>query len=266
MALRSAEREPERNREPVRDFVSRVLGGFQPETGIEETGETGKRQPGSISVREMNLRDNRETQPYINFLLDRRNRAHFANPPRNTYELKKMAEDQSKHFLVATRVETDEKGKPVRRVAGGALIEDAGTNQHDHFISLVVADPNKQGQGIGQRLWLQTIEYGFSTESHDRRPRTKLDLAIIMGVEPADAKTIEVVSPVTGKTYHTKSRMEAIAIKAGFKMTQNLPRQVNVPGFSEPLATRRYELILDNWKELIEKNSTFSDYIKSLRS
>lgn len=261
MAIR-AEKEPERVREPVRDFLSRVLGGIQP----EEQGETREGVAGKINVREMNLRDNREMQPYINFLLDRQNRVHFANPPRNIDELKKMAKDPGSHFLVATRFETDEKGKPVIRVVGGALIEDAGTNQHDHFISLVVADPNKQGQGIGQKLLLQTVEYGFSTDSHDRRPRTKLDLAIIMGVEPSDAKTVEVVGPVTGKTYHTKSRMEAITIKLGFKMTQNLPRQVNVPGFSEPLATRRYELILDNWKELIGKNSTYSDYIKSLRS
>ncbi len=263
MAIREEEplREEPSRREPIKDWLVRVFGSPQP-----ELLESGSLEAGTVVVMDMNLSNNKELQPFINFLLDKQNRVHFANPPRNLDELRKTAEDQSKHFLVAKRVETDENNKLVRRVVGGALIEDAGTNQHDHFISLVVADPVKQGQGLGQKLLLQTIEYGFSTESHDRRPRTKLDLAIIMGVEPADAKTIEVVGPVTGKVYHTKSRMEAITIKLGFKMTQNLPRQVNVPGFSEPLATRRYELLLDNWKELIEKNSAFSDYIKSLRS
>lgn len=256
-----AEEEP--RREPIKDWLIRVFGNQQSE---RVGSEVGRLEAGSLVVREMNPGDNRETQPYVGFLLDKSNRMHFSHPPRNPSELRKEAERPGNHFLVATRVEANEKGKLVRRVVGGAKITDAAPNQHDHFIEGVVADSDKQGQGIGQKLLLQTIEYAFSTETHDRRPRTKLDLAIIMGVEPKDASIIEVVSPITGKTYHTRSRMEAIVIKLGFKMTQNLPEQVDVPGFSKRMPTRRYELILDNWKELIEKNPAFSDYIKSLRS
>lgn len=170
---------------------------------------------GSIRVREMNLLDDAEIQTYVNFLKDERHAAHFATPPRTVEELREEAKNPRNHFLVATILERESagegmlfpEGKIVEKIIGGAKVRDnASPNENDHWIELVVVDPERQGQGLGKRMFLETIEWAFNSRTFDHRTRLKLDIGVILDAD-------EIRGFPGGKVTLTRKERERLGIK-----------------------------------------------------
>lgn len=186
---------------------------------------------GPIQVTEMDLNDPVQIQTYVNFLHDPRNRPHFANPPRTIAELRQLSRSRSNHVLVGVGVEKDAEGLEQKRVVGGMIIEDAKPNQHDHFISLFVVDPERQGKGIGTELLREGIDWAATHLAGDGRVRDKLDIAYIKGVPGW-------------------RRMQKMVVRFGFRRVGELKDQVTVPKITKPLSTERWEVDLKLWRDI----------------
>lgn len=190
----------------VQDALSAVNGGR----------EIKGRPLGAVRVREMNLLDDAEVQTYVNFLKDERHAAHFATPSRTVEELREEAKNPRNHFLVATILERESageegmlfpEGKIVEKIIGGAKVRDnASPNENDHWIELVVVDPERQGQGLGKRMFLETIEWAFNSRTFDHRTRLKLDIGVILDAD-------EIRGFVGGKVTLTRKERERLGIK-----------------------------------------------------
>jgi GNAT superfamily N-acetyltransferase len=217
-------------------FLRRPGRGGEP---LVPTGETGERVTNSpIVLREMNLRNNSEMQSYISFLNDPRNVSHFANTPKDTAKLREWAGEFGNHFFVGTRIEINAKGEAKGVVVGGFELQDAAPNQQDHFLSLFVVDPDKQGQGIGGQMLKGALDMACETKTQDDRWRDKLDLAIVMGVPGW-------------------RRMEQLVLSLGqFRMVHILRDQVDVlvkrgdELIKERKPVKRYEADLKKWRNV----------------
>ena len=166
------------------EFLKEMLGNTEGPKPSSETSSGGELEAKyNVRIKEMDLRDRKQVQTYINYLLDWRNRRHFADPPETVEALREKAKSSGNHFLVATRIEKDNEGREVESVVGGALIQGHGKNEEDGFISLVVTDPEKQGKGIGKQMMEGVVDWAYGNKAEDLEFRDKIDLAIIMGVE-----------------------------------------------------------------------------------
>lgn len=214
MALRSVEGE-HRFHSQTREFVERVLEGFDPTSSIRHWERRTEKPCGTVIVRGMDLADKHQIQTYINFLWDPRNRLHFAHPPEDVRELRELARNPRNHFLVATRVEKDNRGRSVERVVGGAQLTDNASPENDHWISLVVVDPKKQGQGVGKKLIRGIVEWSLGHKTFEKRDRDQLHLAINLGIEGWE-------------------RMEKLVKSSGFKFFQTIGKEVDYWEITEP--------------------------------
>lgn len=283
MAIR-AEGEPRRNvREEALTRVGQLLGQI---TGGDPTtnGETSRKQEGrtsteiegihvpDITVREMNLDVKGEVVPYLNYLHALQNRSHFVRPPKTPPDLREeVAKNPSYHYLVAIQKEKIIRGgKPInkKRVIGGGLIDDSAFGEGDSGLRLFAIDPNKQGRGLGERVYLEMLLWAFLTSTHDGRHRIEVDFSVVLNEDAMlrvlkekdwkiledDKKFREAVNRLKDER-HVSTRMIKIGEKYGAKFLYGKPREATeVPGFVVPQPTARYEVRLDPFKEAIRKN------------
>ncbi len=253
-------------------FVAKFFG---PQERFEiKEGQT----PGSVAVRLMNFKNPNETQSYVNFLQDMRNRIHFSRPPQSIDELKAMPKKSpSLHFLVGTvieQIEQEGKNKSVERTVGGALIDDAAFGEHDSGLRLFVIDADRQGQGLGDRQYFETLLWAFLTETYDGRPRTKLDFSVILNDytmlnvlksrhEKSEDWTLDVLDnpvkrveaiKILKDQKHPLTRLIRIAENYGAHYIYSLPKEADVPGQSRPQPTARYETTIDAFKTAIKSD------------
>lgn len=196
MTLRSAEGELGRT-------IGRLFGVQQEPDGRSN----GEPKPLGLHLTEMDYRDRRQVQRYIDFLLDWRNLPHFTNVPESVEALRERVKSGGQYFLVAKE----------RDVVGGVLIEDSSTDQEDGWLSLAVVDSDKQKQGKGREMLTQTLDWAYFNKNSRGQWRNKIDLAIILGVE--GSKRME--NLVAGKNEND--------IGLGFRLVHTLPRQARVP-------------------------------------
>jgi RimJ/RimL family protein N-acetyltransferase len=261
-------------RERARGFVGGLLESFQ---RIGRPTEAEK-PVGAITVRKMDLRNPRETQSYVNFLMDERNRHHFADPPESVEDLRRRAkESPGTHFLTGTIVETDESGNKFERFVGGAAIEDnSDPKQHDHWIGLFVVDPERQGQGLGKKLLLQTIEWGFNNLTYHKRPRRKLDISVILDADELrrvvgeealnnEIKMREAIKKLKEEK-HPSVRMIQLADFFDFRPVSVLFDEFDAANKAEPQPTARFELTAKYWREKLHKDKKFREQIDALRA
>lgn len=211
--------------------------------------------PVGVKIREMNLGDEREVRRYVDWLNFWgknvrgefvNNRSHFGNPPATVREAQKMFGLPGKHPLVAL----DEEG----RIIGGAVLEDAAPNQHDHFLSLVVLDPNLQRlpTHIGTSMLFEIVDYACMHRTSDGRWRRKLDLSIIIGV--SGSRTMRNIT----ENYLRFDRVGGLRHQVDVP-TPSVDREGKVVGTTiETFHTVRYEGDLNAWR-FIRKLSPISD-------
>lgn len=201
------------------------------------------REASRIVVSEVRLMDtgNRvEVQAYIGFLNHPDSIRHFSNPPKNISALRKLCRTPGIWVLSALGIGEDGE----ERIVGGMAIEDAAPNQHDHFLTTVVVDPNLRGRGIGRQMLIKGIDFAATTLTADKRIRNKLDVAIAMRVEGWEV-------------------MDILIESLGFEFRQRLPKEVDVPVLTEDgklqylpsgqivketKPTVRWELDLERWR------------------
>lgn len=277
---------------------------FHPDS--RSNGEFKGRPIGSVHVREINLDNDVEMQTVIGFWNHEKNSNHFATPPRNIDELKKEASEPWSHFLVATALERQSageggmlfpEGKIVEKIVGAAEVSDnRKPNEHDHWIGLVVVDPDMQGQGLGKRVLLETMEWAFGHQTFDRRPRRKLDISIMLDADEIRAfpgakvtfagkdgrqKEIEVPSgkvalenedeeavwAILSQFQQEKResvRMAQLADFFDFRHKSIFFEEIDTPNKTESQPTARFELTLRRWRKKLERKS-FRKKINSLR-
>lgn len=183
MALRSStEGEP-------RD-LGRSIGKILPIQGSEGFNgflfqEKKELKFGEVRVRSMNLDDPLEVKTYVDWLNDHRDWLHFAHPPRDVEGLKEKANKEPRdHFLTVTRVERVE-GKLTEVMVGGARLTDNVKPENEHWITLVIVDPDKRRYGIGDELIKGIADWGQETRTYDGRKRDHLHLAVNLEI-PGD--------------------------------------------------------------------------------
>lgn len=300
MALRSGEGEPRRILGgDALGRVGRILGQV---TGGEDSVPNGDQRNGKLDgkvrseaegpnisdilVREMNLEVKTEAVPYLNYLHALPNVGHFVRPPKTLHDLRKeVAEDRKKlvptlHYLVAIQNEQIVEGgmvKKKKRVIGGGLIDDAAFGEGDSGLRLFVIDPNKQGKGLGERVYLETLLWAFLTPAHDGRHRIEVDFSVVLNedamlrvLREKDWKVLLVKEKFEGAINrlkaerHISTRMIMMGEKYGGKFLYGKPREATeVPGFVVPQPTARYEVRLDPFKDAIRRNQ---DLLKSLQA
>lgn len=275
--------------------------------GKVANGEIKGRPLGVVRVREMDFGSESEMQTVINYWKDDRNRFHFATPPRTIEELQREASKPQNHFLVATVLDKESvgqggmlfpEGKIIERIVGAAQVQDnTEVNQNDHWIGLVVINPDRQGQGLGKRVLLETMEWAFGNQTFDRRPRLKLDISVMLDADEIrgfsggekvkyigkDGKENEMIVP-SGKEALEHEDEEAVwAILAKFQQERRESvrmitltdffdfrhksiffEEIAVPNKTESQPTARFELTLRRWRKKLEKK-TFRKKINSLR-
>lgn len=181
--------------------IGKLLGIQQPDG--RSNGEL-LRPPG-LFVQEMDYRDRRRIQQYIDWLLG--DLQHFVNPPESVEELRERVKKGGQRFLVAKDPD----------LVGGCLIEDPGRDQEDNFLSLVVVDPNKRGGGRGKAMQAQAIDWAYFNRTSRGQWRNKIDVAVVLGVEGSHAEE----SIVAGKGGDD--------IGLGFRLLHNNPRHARIP-------------------------------------
>ncbi len=182
-------------------------------------------------LQELDVNNPVHLQAYFSFLTDPRNRGHFSSPPETAEELKAECEKPGNHPLVGLN--------KLGEVIGGAMIEDAARNQHDHFLTKVAIDPDLQGRGLGTEMVRNAIDYACTHETYDRRPRRKLDIAIIVGI-PGWEKMRRLV-----QSFGLFERVSELKNQVDVEVRQKDGTYAKV---TKP--TLRYEANLDQWRTI----------------
>lgn len=270
MALRAAEGEPVRNGAP--NLMERIRDGLSGLDGRANSEVKGIHVP-DVTVREMNLDVKSEVLPYLNYLHALPNRGHFVRPSKTLHDLREeVAQHPGYHYLVAIQKEQvikDEKARMKKRVIGGALIDDSAFGEGDSGLRLFAIDPNKQGRGLGERVYLEALLWAFLTSTHDGRHRIEVDFSVVLNEDAMlrvlsakdpriledDKKFREAVNKLKAER-HVSTRMIRIGEKYGAKFLYGKPLEATeVPGFVRPQPTARYEVRLDPFKDAIRKNA-----------
>lgn len=257
--------------------LGRLFGGFQERSLEVREGRT----PGSITVRRMDFKNPRETEPYVQFLNDMRNISHFVRPPKTVDQLKDMAKaSKGMHFLVGTIIEqVEEEGQKrnVERTVGGGLVDDSAFGEADSGLRLFVVDPEMQGQGLGKRIWLERLLWAFLTPTHDGRHRIEVDFSVVLNEDAmlrvlgakdpkilrSPVKFLEALNKLKAEK-HVSTRMLRLGEKYGGNFLYGKPEEATeVPGFTRPQPTARYEVRLDSFKAAVRKDTQALEMIRN---
>lgn len=215
-----------------------VIPGMNPQNGQDlivqrRKEDLEKLRSNVASLKEISQVDDQSVQRYIDFLLDSRNRAHFATPPSTPEAFRALAKSPGYHPLVGTN--------GLGEVVGGVVINDAIHPLHDHFIELFVVDPELQGRQVGTKMMIRIIDWACTTQTGENPPRwrRKLDAAIVKDVSGWE-------------------RMKQLVQGLGFRRVSTLPEQVSVIEKRGGVTvftykpTQRYELMLERWRSIRE--------------
>lgn len=293
MAIR-AEREPRRTPggealAKVGQILGQITGGDPIPSGRNGKldGKAGSEAEGvgapDVLVREMNLEIKAEAVPYLNYLHALPNRSHFVRPPNTLHDLREeVAQHPSYHYLVAIQREQvikDGKVRKKKRVIGGGLIDDSAFGEGDSGLRLFAIDPNKQGRGLGERVYLEVLLWAFLTSTHDGRHRIEVDFSVVLNEDAMlrvlgskdpriledDKKFREAINKLKTER-HVSTRMIRIGEKYGAKFLYGRTLEATeVPGFVSPQPTARYVVRLDPFKDAIRKNAGALKLVQSRR-
>lgn len=177
-------------------------------------------------VREMRPDNSRELKAYFKFLTDPQNLPHFAAVPKKLKKFRSALKKTGIHPLIAIN--------GLQEIVGAVTIRDADPDEHDHWLSWGVVATDLQERGIGKQMIIRAIDVAFSTHTHDRRERLKLDVGVNVGVPGW-------------------IRMVALLLSLDFQVRMWLPEEITVEMNGTPviLDTIRLELLRKNWKKKI---------------
>lgn len=193
-------------------------------------------------LRELDLTNRAQVGAYVDMLNFRGlnkdgipidNRSHFADPPVGVSDMLHRAEDPRLHPLVVLNVDG--------QVIGGATVEDASRNQHDHFLVWLVVHPDYPHRGIGKTLVRKTLDWAAIHPASDGRRREKMDIAIITGIPGAR----HMRSLVTRKI-GIAERVGGLRKQVDTEIWD--PKKDTITQVRRP--TVRFEVDLDEWIEL----------------